>query len=733
MSAHHPPPEAISAIVKGTYGDPFRLLGPRPTDDGIAICAFVPDAETLAVIDRESGEVLAELERLDQAGFFSGIVKGRSLPLDYRLRAVRRGDRWDIEDPYRFPPMIGELDNYLLGEGSHKRLWERLGAHLVEHQGVAGTHFAVWAPNAERVSVVGDFNYWDGRRHSMRLHPGIGVWEIFAPGVAEGTIYKYEIIGADGKLLPLKADPFGFGGEMRPKNASVVRRIDAFAWSDADWRSVRRSRHAVDAPISIYEVHLGSWRRGEGNRFLSYDELADQLIPYVTDMGFTHLELLPITEYPFDGSWGYQPIGLFAPTARFGDPAAFARFVDRCHRAEIGVLLDWVPGHFPTDEHGLGQFDGTALYEHADPRQGFHQDWNTLIYNYGRPEVANYLHANALFWLDAYHLDGLRVDAVASMLYLDYSRKAGEWVPNRHGGRENLEAIDFVKRANELAYGADDSIVTVAEESTAWPGVSRPTWAGGLGFGYKWNMGWMHDTLVYMSKDPVHRRWHHHQMTFGLLYAFSENFVLPLSHDEVVHGKGTILSRMPGDAWQKFANLRAYYAFMWGHPGKKLLFMGQEFAQSAEWNADRALDWHLLDTRGHQGAQALIKDLNRLYRAEPALHQLDCEASGFEWLEANDAEASILAWLRKGRDGAAPILVICNFTPTPRPGYRLGLPAAGRWRELLNTDAELYGGSGMGNLGMITAEDVASHGRPYSARITLPPLATVWFRLEETG
>jgi 1,4-alpha-glucan branching enzyme len=733
MSGHRPPPEATSAIVKGTYGDPFRLLGPRPTDDGIAICAFVPDAEQLAVVDLESGEALAELERLDQAGFFSGIVRGRSLPLDYRLRAVRQGDQWDVEDPYRFAPMIGELDNYLLGEGSHKRLWERLGAHLVEHQGVAGTHFAVWAPNAKRVSVVGDFNYWDGRRHSMRLHPGIGVWEIFAPGVTEGTIYKYEIIGADGKLVPLKADPFGFGGEMRPKNASVVRRIDDFRWSDADWRSVRRSRHAVDAPISIYEVHLGSWRRGEGNRFLSYDELADQLIPYVTEMGFTHIELLPITEYPFDGSWGYQPIGLFAPTARFGDPAAFARFVDRCHRAGVGVLLDWVPGHFPTDEHGLGQFDGTALYEHADPRQGFHQDWNTLIYNYGRPEVANYLHANALFWLDAYHLDGLRVDAVASMLYLDYSRKAGEWVPNRHGGRENLEAIDFVKRANELAYGADDSIVTVAEESTAWPGVSRPVYAGGLGFGYKWNMGWMHDTLVYMSKDPVHRRWHHHQMTFGLLYAFSENFVLPLSHDEVVHGKGTILSRMPGDDWQKFANLRAYYAFMWGHPGKKLLFMGQEFAQMAEWNADRALDWHLLDTKGHQGAQALIKDLNRLYRAEPALHQLDCEAPGFEWLEANDAEASILAWLRKGRDGAAPILIICNFTPTPRPGYRLGLPAAGRWRELLNTDADLYGGSGMGNLGMITTEDVASHGRPYSARITLPPLATVWFRLEGTG
>jgi 1,4-alpha-glucan branching enzyme len=730
MSRHHPPQDAVAAIVKGLHGDPFSVLGPRVIDGDIAIRAFVPGAETLSVVGRGGGQPLAELERLDPAGFFSGLVEGQAMPLNYRLRARRGGDEWEVEDPYRFGALIGELDNYLLREGSHKRLWERLGAHRLELDGVAGTHFAVWAPGARRVSVVGDFNQWDGRCHAMRLHPGSGVWEIFIPGIAEGTVYKYEILGAAGKLLPLKADPFGFGGELRPKTASVVRRIDGFEWHDADWRSARRAKHAVDAPVSIYEVHLGSWRRGEGNRFLTYDELADQLIPYVAEMGFSHIELLPITEYPFDGSWGYQPIGLFAPTSRFGEPAAFARFVDRCHRAGLGVLLDWVPGHFPTDEHGLGRFDGTALYEHEDPRQGFHQDWNTLIYNYGRAEVANYLHANALFWLGVYHLDGLRVDAVASMLYLDYSRKAGEWVPNRHGGRENLEAIDFLKRANELAYGADDGIMTVAEESTAWPGVSRPTWAGGLGFGYKWNMGWMHDTLVYMSKDPVHRRWHHHQMTFGLLYAFSENFVLPLSHDEVVHGKGTILSRMPGDTWQKFANLRAYYAFMWGHPGKKLLFMGQEFGQGAEWDADRSLDWHLLDVGWHKGVQTLIKDLNRRYRTEPGLHQLDCEGAGFEWIEANDAQASILAWLRKGKDGAAPILVVCNFTPTPREGYRLGLPVAGRWREILNTDAAIYGGSGMGNLGMVATEEVASHGRPYSARITLPPLATVWFRLE---
>jgi 1,4-alpha-glucan branching enzyme len=731
MSQGRPPKDAIDAIVSGAYRDPFAVLGPHRVEDGLAIRAFVPDAEALTVVKRDTGEQLAELERLDNAGFFSGIIGYVAAPPDYRLRAHRGSDQWEFEDPYRFSPLIGELDNHLLGEGSHRRLWERLGAHTIEHQGVVGTHFAVWAPGAKRVSVVGDFNHWDGRRHPMRLHPGVGVWEIFLPGIGEGTVYKYEILGALNKLLPLKADPFGFGGELRPNNASVVRRIDAFEWHDVDWRSTRRAKQAIDAPISIYEVHLGSWRRGDGNSFLTYDELADQLIPYVTEMGFSHIELLPITEFPFDGSWGYQPIGLFAPTSRFGDPEAFARFVDRFHLAGIGVLLDWVPGHFPTDEHGLGGFDGTALYEHADPRQGFHQDWNTLIYNYGRPEVANYLHANALFWQDVYHLDGLRVDAVASMLYLDYSRKAGEWVPNRHGGRENLEAIDFIKRANELTYGADDSIMMVAEESTAWPGVSRPTSAGGLGFGYKWNMGWMHDTLVYMSKDPVHRRWHHHQMTFGLLYAFTENFVLPLSHDEVVHGKGTILSRMPGDDWQKFANLRAYYAFMWGHPGKKLLFMGQEFGQGAEWNADRSLDWHLLGTKWHQGVWTVVKDLNRLYRDEPALHQLDCEAGGFEWLEASDAETSTFAWLRKGRDGTAPILVVCNFTPTPRHHYRLGLPASGRWREILNTDAETYGGSGMGNLGMIETEEVASHGRPFSARITLPPLATVWFRLEE--
>ncbi|NJO37699.1 MAG: 1,4-alpha-glucan branching protein GlgB, partial [Rhizobiales bacterium] len=550
----------IQAIVAGDHADPFAALGPHPAAGGARVTAFVPGADCVLVVDRKGERTLAALDRVDAAGLFSGVVEAQPITLAYRLKATRGKDTWTFEDPYRFAPVIGELDNHLLGEGSHRRLWERLGAHLVEHQGVKGVHFAVWAPNARRVSVVGDFNQWDGRRHPMRVHPGTGVWEIFLPDVAAGAAYKYEIRDRAGNLLPLKADPFAFGAELRPKTASVVRDLKHFSWGDGDWLGNRRARASVDAPISIYEVHLGSWQRGADNSFLTYDELADRLIPYVRDMGFTHIELLPITEHPFDGSWGYQPIGLFAPTARHGDPAGFARFVDRCHQAAIGVLLDWVPGHFPTDEHGLGRFDGTALYEHEDPRQGFHQDWNTLIYNYGRPEVANYLHANALFWLDRYHLDGLRVDAVASMLYLDYSRKEGEWVPNRFGGRENLEAIDLLKRANELTYGEHPGTVTIAEESTAWPGVSRPTFAGGLGFGFKWNMGWMHDTLAYMGKDPVHRRWHHHQMTFGLLYAFSENFVLPLSHDEVVHGKGSILARMPGDPWQQFANLRAYYA-----------------------------------------------------------------------------------------------------------------------------------------------------------------------------
>ena len=724
------PVDEIDRIVAAEHPDPFAVLGLHEASGQMVVRALVPGAEHLDVIAPGSGIVLAALPRLSPEGLFAGVVpqKGR---FAYRLRA-RRGDQsWVLEDPYRFPPVLGEFDEHLLAESKHLDAFEKLGAHVMELEGTPGTHFAVWAPNASRVSVVGDWNGWDGRRHLMRRRGASGIWELFMPGVADGARYKYEIKGPGGELLPLKADPFGFGAELRPQTASVVRDLRGFDWHDQEWMASRAGKHARTQPISIYEVHLGSWRRKaeEANGYLSYGDIAAQLIPYVKEMGFTHIELLPVSEHPLDGSWGYQPIGLFAPTSRHGSPADFKAFVEACHMAGLGVILDWVPGHFPADAHGLGRFDGTNLYEHADPRQGFHQDWNTLIFNYGRREVANYLLSNALFWLKRYHVDGLRVDAVASMLYLDYSRKPGEWVPNRYGGNENLEAIDFLRRMNELAYGTSEGITTVAEESTAWPGVSQPTYAGGLGFGYKWNMGWMNDTLRYMALDPVHRRFHHHQMTFGIHYGFSENFILPLSHDEVVHGKGTLLGRMPGDDWQKFANLRAYFTFMWTHPGKKLLFMGGEFAQHREWNHDIGLDWHLLGEDRHRGVQSLVRDLNRLYRTLPALHELDCEPGGFEWLEANEAEQSVLAYLRRGGTAAAPVVVVCNFTPVPRVGYRVGLPMAGRWLERLNSDADLYGGSGIGNLGAVESEPVAWHDQPCSMVITLPPLSGLIFEL----
>ena len=714
----------VAAIVEGRHGDPFAVLGQHETPAGLAVRAFVPHADSLTVV-RPDGTTLELIQR-HPAGFFEAqqpdAKAGR-----YRLKAANAGGSWEFDDPFGYGPVLGQLDDHLFVEGRHERLYDRLGAHVIEHEGAAGVHFAVWAPNATRVSVVGDWNGWDGRRDAMRKRIESGIWEIFVPGLGEGTIYKFEIIGRHGGLLPLKSDPMANAGELRPSTASIVQSSQPFAWSDADYMARQKTTDRRRQPMSTYEVHLGSWRRGEDNRFLTYDELGDQLIPYVADLGFTHLELMPVSEHPLDASWGYQPIGLFAPTRRFGDPAGFARFVDRAHAAGIGVIIDWVPAHFPVDVHGLAHFDGTPVYEYADPRRGFHPDWNTAIYDFARREVSGFLTANALYWLEQFHIDGLRVDAVASMLYLDYSRKAGEWLPNWDGGNDNREAVDFLKHVNRLVYEKHPNAMTIAEESTAWPGVSAPTYAGGLGFGFKWNMGWMHDTLEFMSQDPVHRRWHYDRMTFGLLYAFSENFVLPLSHDEVVHGKHSILGKMPGDEWQRFANLRAYYGFMWGHPGKKLLFMGSEFGQSSEWNFNQSLDWHLLDHGTHKGVQSLIRDLNRVYRDTPALHARDCEPEGFRWIIADDHANSVLAWLRLGGPDDRPVAVISNFTPVPRSHYRVGLPTAGHWRELMNTDAGAYGGSNAGNLGGITATSHGSHGFPASAEVVLPPLSTVYF------
>jgi 1,4-alpha-glucan branching enzyme len=723
------PQAAVDAIVAGSHGDPFAVLGLHDAGGTRIVRAFVPGADTVRAETRD-GTLLGELARRHNGGFFEGSI-GRGARIPYRLAAANAGGAWTFEDAYAFGPVLGPMDDYYVSEGTHLRLFDKLGAHLLDHEGASGVHFAVWAPNAQRVSVVGDFNAWDGRRHTMRKRADTGVWEIFVPGLGEGTVYKYEIVGAGGSLLPLKADPYAQRSELRPRTASVVGRTDNFAWHDADYMAARRDRDPRRTPMSAYEVHLGSWRRADGNRFLSYDELADQLIPYVADLGFTHIELMPVSEHPLDESWGYQPTGLFAPTARFGDPSGFARLVDRAHQAGIGIILDWVPAHFPTDQHGLSRFDGTYLYEHADPRRGFHPDWNTAIYNFGRSEVSAFLVNNALFWLERYHVDGLRVDAVASMLYLDYSRKAGEWLPNIHGGRENLDAVEFLKRLNATVYGTHPGAVTIAEESTAWPGVSQPAYSGGLGFGFKWNMGFMHDTLAYLQRDPVHRRYHHNDLTFGLLYAFTENFVLPLSHDEVVHGKASLLSKMAGDDWQKFANLRAYYAFMWAYPGKKLLFMGQEFGQWQEWSSSRSLDWHLTEFAPHRGLQSLIRDLNRAYRDNPALYARDCEGEGFEWLIVDDADWSVLGWVRRGAPGDPPVAAIVNFTSVPRHGYQVPLPEGGAWREIVNSDAAAYGGSGTGNFGRVIADAGPHKGKPASAMVTLPPLATIFLRLGE--
>jgi 1,4-alpha-glucan branching enzyme len=718
----------IDALIGAEHTDPFAVLGPHVEDDVAWLRTLIPGALGVEVLDVDA-RVVGTLIPIHDQGLFEGRIETQGVTGPYRLRVhYPLGHVEDIDDPYRFGSSLGELDRHLLGEGSHLRPWTVLGAHLLEQDHVAGVRFCVWAPNATRVSVVGEFNHWDGRRHPMRLHPNLGVWELFIPGLGPGTIYKYELRSREGRVLEHKADPYAFASQLRPATSSVVAPVPPP-------RPLPIERHAantISAPISIYEVHLGSWRRGPDNAFLDWTEIAEQLPAYAAALGFTHIELLPCAEHPFDGSWGYQVTGMYAPTRRFGDPAGFAMLVEACHARGIGVILDWVPAHFPNDPHGLAGFDGGALYEYADPREGLHKDWNTLIYDFGRNEVRNFLVGNALYWLECFGLDGLRVDAVASMLYRDYSRPAGEWIANVEGGRENLEAIALVRRINEVVRAEAPGAVTMAEESTAWPGVSRPTTEGGLGFHYKWNMGWMHDSSAYMAELPIHRRHHHNRMTFAMTYAYYENFILPLSHDEVVHGKGSLITKMRGEGWQRFANLRAYHAFLWTHPGKKLLFMGGEFAQVREWNHDRELDWHLLDARDeghaeHRGVQALIRDLNALYCELPALHQLDCEPGGFEWIEPDDAERSVFAYLRKDRAGAG-VLVVCNFADVLHADYRVGLPSAGTWSVRLATDAREYAGRDLGLVGergAIVSEPIAAQGREHSLSLTLSPLSVL--------
>ncbi len=717
-------PEAeVRALMRAEHGDPFAVLGPHRTDEGLWVRALLPGARSVAVLHSGSGWPLARLDRQGDSDLFAALVPASEARLGYHFEVDWGSHGSQLQDPYRFPPVLGATDVWLLAEGTHLRPFEQLGAHLREMDGVRGVAFAVWAPNARRVSVVGNFNNWDGRRHMMRLRSECGVWEIFAPQVAAGDSYEFEILSSKGQVLR-KADPFGFSAKLRPDTACVVQPLPA----PVKLPPGRAEANARGAPISIYEVHLGSWRRKNGHEWLDYRELADSLVPYARDLGFTHLELLPVSEHPFDGSWGYQPIGLYAPTSRFGTPADFRYFVETAHAAGLGVILDWVPAHFPTDAHGLANFDGTALYEYADPREGFHNDWQTLIFNFARVEVRNYLVGNALYWLERYGVDGLRVDAVASMLYRDYSRKAGEWVPNAHGGRENLEAIAFLRRMNRVVGVERPGAVTIAEESTSFPGVTRPPEDGGLGFHFKWNMGWMNDTLAYAGINPIYRKHHHQRITFGLMYAHSENFVLPLSHDEVVHGKGSMIGRMPGDPWQKFAGLRNLYGYLWAYPGKKLLFMGGEFAQFAEWDADRSLDWHLLEQDAHQGVRRLVRDLNNVLRHFPALHELDSEGDGFEWICHDDADHSVFSFLRRARDGSF-VVAVCNFTPVPRMGYRLGVPAAGAYREVINTDNPVYGGSGVGN-GVVPTESLPWHGRRQSLVMSVPPLATLMWVLE---
>ncbi len=717
--------ETISAITGGYHGAPFDVLGIHPIAGGMVVRTFQPQAKSVNVI---IGSESHATEKIHADGFFEFVTQTHKDFFNYQLLITLSDDHtYVIEDPYRFSPVLSEDDLFLFNEGNHFKLYEKFGAQLITHEGIAGVSFAVWAPNAERVSVIGDFNNWDGRRHPLRPRGASGVWEIFIPQLRAGDLYKYEIKTRYQGYIATKADPFGFGSEMRPNTSSMICDVNHFDWHDDQWMRTRQVKQSLNSPISVYEVHLGSWRRKEGNEFLNYRELADQLIGYVKEQGFTHIELLPITEHPFDGSWGYQSLGYFAPTSRFGSPADFAYFVNEAHRNGVGVIVDWVPAHFPKDGFGLSFFDGTHLYEHSDPRLGEHQDWGTLIFNFGRNEVSEYLLNSALFWLDKYHIDGLRVDAVASMLYLDYSRKADEWLPNKFGGRENLEAVAFIKRFNELTHLNFPDVLTFAEESTAWTMVSRPTYIGGLGFDLKWNMGWMHDILEYMHEDPIHRRYHHNSLTFSLLYAFTENFILPLSHDEVVHGKGALLSKMPGDMWQQFANLRALYAYMFAHPGKKLLFMGGEFGQWNEWNDGQSLDWILLDFDTHRGLQKCVRDLNKLYVGEPALHEIDFSWEGFQWIDFHDVDSSIVSFIRRSHNSADEIVVAVNLTPVPRYGYRVGVPQAGVWREIFNSDSSYYGGSNVGNV-LLPTDDKPWQGQSYSVMMTLPPLGVVYLK-----
>ncbi|HKC61328.1 MAG TPA: 1,4-alpha-glucan branching protein GlgB [Myxococcales bacterium] len=716
--------EQIRRLLDLSHPDPHSLLGIHPDGDGVVVRTFRPDAERVTVVPDFGGRVPAVHRR---GGVFEARLNDRRDLFGYLIEVrYPGGATFTLRDPYSFPPTLGELDSHLAAEGRHERLWERLGAHPAHHRGTYGTSFAVWAPTARSVSVVGDFNSWDGRLHLMRSIGSTGIWELFVPEVGPGTRYKFEIRPGSGGARLLKADPLAFRTEAPPQTASVVHALDRYQWKDAESVQARASGDPLRRPISIYEVHVGSWRRvvEEGDRPLTWAEAGAQLADYVAEMGFTHVELLPVAEHPFGGSWGYQVTGYFAPTARHGHPDDFRALVDALHARGIGVILDWVPAHFPTDPHALARFDGTALYEHEDPRQGAHPDWGTLVFNYGRNEVRNFLLASALFWLEEYHADGLRVDAVASMLYRDYSRKPGEWVPNKYGGRENEEAIAFLKEVNERVRDLHPGALMIAEESTAFPKVTARAKDGGLGFHFKWSLGWMHDTLHYFATDPVYRKWRHDALTFGLMYIFSENFLLPFSHDEVVHGKGSLLSRMAGDDWQKFANLRALYGWMWAHPGKKLLFMGGELAQRAEWNHDRSLDWHLLEAPAHAGVQRLVRDLNRAYRGEPALFELDGDPAGFQWVQVGSADVNVLAFLR--RSGDRHVAAVANLSPVPRYGYRVGLPRAGEYREVLNTDAAEYGGSGLGNHGRVRAEAVPHDGQPASAEMTLPPLGVVW-------